>query len=41
MAAGGVTGINPIIDISAVNLGSEPMGDSHQPLEDSSALVPL
>ena len=41
MAAGGVTGINPIIDISAVNLGSEPMGDSHQPLEDSSAIVPL
>jgi len=41
MAAGGVTGLNNIIDISAVNLGSEPMGDSHQPLEDSSAIVPL
>ena len=38
---GGAVGINPVIDISAINLGSEPMGESHQSLEDSSAIVPL
>ena len=38
---GGAVGINPIIDITAQNLGTEPMEDTHQPLEDSSALVPL
>ena len=40
MKDGGVSGINPIVDISAVSLGSEPM-ESHEPLEDSSAIVPL
>ena len=38
---GGAVGINPVIDISAISLGSEPMGESHQSLEDSSAIVPL
>ena len=38
---GGAVGINPVIDISAINLGSEPMGESHQSLEESSAIVPL
>ena len=37
---GGAVGINPIIDITAQNLGTEPM-ESHQPLEESGALVPL
>ena len=38
---GGAVGINPVIEISAISLGSEPMGESHQSLEDSSAIVPL
>ena len=38
---GGAVGVNPIIDITAQNLGTEPMEDTHQPLEQSGALIPL
>ena len=40
---GGAVGINPIIDITSQNLGTEPSpaGETYQKLEDSSALVPL
>jgi len=40
---GGAVGIQPIVDISAESLGTEPSpaGESYQSLEDSNALVPL
>ena len=40
---GGAVGIQPIIDISAQNLGTEPSpdGETYQSLQDSGALVPI
>ena len=40
---GGAVGIQPVIDISAQNLGTEPSpdGETYQSLQDSGALVPI
>ena len=38
---GGAVGMQPIIDITAQNLGSEPTDEPYQTLEESNAIVPI
>jgi hypothetical protein len=40
-AKGGAVGMNPIIDITAESLGSEPTDEPYQTLEESNAIVPI